>query len=323
MAVELLDGGCGEELFKRGVPDDRQIWSATAVKNPHYHGILKQIHRDFISSGSAKITACNFSITPGVGFSAQDVRILTALAGRLAKEARDSMPDAAQHVEVLGSLPPLLESYRADKIMTRSAGVEWYSIIASALSDSVDALIAETLSSREEMFQATFAAFRTTNLPLYASWTLGGDGKLRSGESVSSSITDLLNFIEDECKEDPRQRLRGVLFNCCEPESISKALQELQDNADLLSVLREKGIKLGAYANALAPVSEGWELATSDAPQPMRDDLNPRQYGNFVLQWVKEFGLELVGGCCGIGPDHIAALRDVLRKEGMLASAGR
>jgi hypothetical protein len=51
--IILLDGGTGEELFRRGVPDDRQIWSAKAVVDSQYHNILKEVHKvsfDFSSS---------------------------------------------------------------------------------------------------------------------------------------------------------------------------------------------------------------------------------------------------------------------------------
>ena len=37
----LLDGGTGEELFLRGVPDDRKIWSATAIVHEKYHSIVE------------------------------------------------------------------------------------------------------------------------------------------------------------------------------------------------------------------------------------------------------------------------------------------
>ncbi len=53
----------------------------------------------------------------GVGFSDSEVEKLTSEAGRLAKVARDGMK-GAKYVKVLGSLPPLLESCRPDKVIT-------------------------------------------------------------------------------------------------------------------------------------------------------------------------------------------------------------
>ena len=59
----LLDGGTGEKLFLRGVKDDRKIWSATAIVNKEYHGILEEVHRSFIDAGSQAITTNSYGIT--------------------------------------------------------------------------------------------------------------------------------------------------------------------------------------------------------------------------------------------------------------------
>ncbi len=60
----------------------------------------------------------------GVGFTASEVEKLTAEAGRLAQVARNGMKDA-EYVTILGSLPPLLESYRPDKVIT---SIIWRSV---------------------------------------------------------------------------------------------------------------------------------------------------------------------------------------------------
>jgi S-methylmethionine-dependent homocysteine/selenocysteine methylase len=46
-----------------------------------------------------------------------------------------------------------------------------------------------------------------------------------------------------------------------------------------------------------------------------RHDLDPDAYADFALGWV-EAGLDIVGGCCEVGPPHIAALRDRLEAAG-------
>ncbi len=44
---------------------------------------------------------------------------------------------------------------------------------------------------------------------------------------------------------------------------------------------------------------------------PARGDLGPEAYAGFAREW-RTMGAEIVGGCCGIGPDHIAELRSRL-----------
>ena len=88
----LLDGGTGEELFLRGVKDDRKIWSATAILNEQYHTIVEDVHRSFINAGSQAITTNSYGITPGVGFTdGHEVKRLVGISGEIARRV------AAQH----------------------------------------------------------------------------------------------------------------------------------------------------------------------------------------------------------------------------------
>lgn len=73
---------------------------------------------------------------------------------------------------------------------------------------------------------------------------------------------------------------------------------------------------LGAYANRLTPVDPDWTLASSEGAQAMRDDLSPDKYSReFVNLWRSSNqigGVQLIGGCCGIGADHISVLNALL-----------
>jgi S-methylmethionine-dependent homocysteine/selenocysteine methylase len=92
----------------------------------------------------------------------------------------------------------------------------------------------------------------------------------------------------------------AILFNCSEPEAINRALQTIKVDKALLDSLHTRGILLGAYANRLTPVASDWSLAESTGSQPMREDLGPQQYYNsFVATWIRDLGVQLVGGCCG------------------------
>ncbi len=65
-------------------------------------------------------------------------------------------------------------------------------------------------------------------------------------------------------------------------------------------------IPLGAYANAFLP-KDGRAQANEELSE-LRDDLDPAGYLGFARAWAAR-GATIVGGCCGIGPEHIAALR--------------
>lgn len=106
----------------------------------------------------------------------------------------------------------------------------------------------------------------------------------------------------------------AVLFNCCEPESITKALSQIAKNPNLSqrlhghyhSIHNASKILLGAYPNRLTAVDPNWTLANSNEPQPFRQDLNEKDYWEkFVSLWINTLGVQIVGGCCGITPEHI------------------
>ena len=205
--VFLLDGGTGEELFRRGVPDDRKIWSATAVVHPTHHATLQAVHRSFLQVGCQAVTTNSYGITPGVGFSVDEIRQHCATAGQLARQVVNDHHLAAF---VLGSLGPLVESYRPDLILEHKAGVAIYQVMMQALAPTVDAFLAETLSSVEESMQPVDAlAQEGLQKSILISYTLQSDGKLRSGEVADSALRRILDYA------DERNVKGGSLLRCC------------------------------------------------------------------------------------------------------------
>jgi len=80
------------------------------------------------------------------------------------------------------------------------------------------------------------------------------------------------------------------------PETVERALD----------VLLEHTPRAGVYANAfqsIAPLDAGGTVAGLKA----REDLEPKSYADFAMNWV-ERGLQIIGGCCEVGPAHIAEL---------------
>lgn len=296
--VFILDGGTGEELFRHGVPDDRKIWSATAVVNEEYHEALRNVHRSFIQAGSDAITTNSYGITPGVGFTPKEVQKYVALSARLAQQSLIKEKETF----VLGSISPLVESYRPDLVSDHIVGVAGYVTMIKSLlsSQSIDCILAETLSSSEEATQAIEALGQCRqDMPIMVSFTLNSSGKVRSNESVCDAIRCIVNFSEMQ-----NVLLAGILFNCSEPEAIHIALREIYEDSHLKNLLLKKTIRLGAYANRLTPIEENWSLEESEEAQPMRE-ISPDQYLEEVDIWVKRLGVTMVGGCCGIQPEHI------------------
>lgn len=110
---------------------------------------------------------------------------------------------------------------------------------------------------------------------------------LRSGE-ILEQAAELLT----------RLNIQTVLFNCCQPEVVLQAIQQIK-------TLLPESVKIGAYANAFPPQDE--QATANDGLDELREDLNPSAYLAFAKQW-HEAGASMIGGCCGIGPEHIAEL---------------
>ena len=98
----------------------------------------------------------------------------------------------------------------------------------------------------------------------------------------------------------------AILFNCSQPETISDAIRVAKDVLANSSDERIQNIKVGAYANAFAPQPK--DATANDGLDEVRPDLTPDTYTVWVKEW-KDMGADMIGGCCGIGVEHIAAIK--------------
>jgi homocysteine S-methyltransferase len=157
-------------------------------------------------------------------------------------------------------------------------------------------ILCETMSSLA-MAEAASLGAQAAGKPIWLSVSVDDhDGtRLRSGEPVA----ELTGVVE-------RYPVAAVLANCSVPEVMTAALAEL----------RGLGLPVGAYANGFTHISDGF---LQDAPTVKelthRHDLTPEKYGDFAMSWV-EMGVTIVGGCCEVGPAHIAHLAHRLRDAG-------
>jgi S-methylmethionine-dependent homocysteine/selenocysteine methylase len=286
----ILDGGMGRELHRSGAPFRQPEWSALAlIEGPEY---VRRAHDAFIAAGADAITTNSYAIVPfhiGEERFRKDGRMLADRAGRIAREAADAAP---RKVTVAGSLPPLFGSYRPDLFIEKeAAGIA--AILIEGLKPHVDVWLAETQGSIAEAASLK-KAIGDDNRPFWVSFTLE-DGanayppKLRSQEPVEAAVKAALDW-----------KAEALLFNCSQPEVMGAALDAAR------AALGGAPLTLGVYANAFPPQSEDAEA--NAGLSDIRADLDPPRYLKFVQDW-RTRGAGIVGGCCGIGPEHIAAIR--------------
>lgn len=288
--VVLLDGGMGQELFHRGVRGPKSIWSAYALfAAPE---AVVAVHKDFIRAGARIITTNSYSATrrrlseAGIG---DRFGYLNRTAGELARRARD---ESGADVLIAGSLPPLGGTYRPDLAGRFDEMESLYREQAEILAPYVDMFLCETMSASIEA-QAAVAGAATTGKPIWVAWSLADRGvpQLRSGETVASAVATMSAL-----------PVSGFLLNCCAPESVTAAMPELA----------AMGFdRIGGYANAYVGIPHKWEAKSGPLTLRVRDDLDPDAYAAHAQSWI-DAGASVVGGCCEIGPAHIARLRELL-----------
>jgi S-methylmethionine-dependent homocysteine/selenocysteine methylase len=171
-------------------------------------------------------------------------------------------------------LAPLEDCYRPDLSPAdpRPEHRELARLLAAA---GVDVILCETFPHVGEALIALEEAV-ATGVETWVSFTAGPDATLLSPEAMEAGA-----------REAARRGAGRVLVNC------TPATRTLPYVERLANV----GVPCGAYANAGLP-SEG--LGWRDAPDVHR-------YADLAESWVRA-GATLVGGCCGTGPAHIAAL---------------
>lgn len=295
--ITILDGGTGRELLRIGAPFRQPEWSALALlEAPEFVG---RVHRAFVDAGADVITTNSYALVPfhiGTERFASDGARLAALAGDLAREAAAGAP---RRVRVAGSLPPICGSYRADWFDAGFAR-PILEVLIAGLAPSVDYWQGETLSTIAEA-ELVRSVLGDDRRPLWLSFTLAderpipGLPRLRSGEPAGEAVAAAI-----------RLGAAAVLFNCSQPEVMADAVERAREVLTAARRFGSGGIEIGVYANAFPPATST-AAANSDLNE-IRADLTPSGYLALAREWVR-LGATIVGGCCGIGPEHIAALR--------------
>ncbi|MFP4183505.1 MAG: homocysteine S-methyltransferase family protein [Halorhodospira sp.] len=290
--VVLLDGGMGQELRRRSSLPASPLWSAQVMLDePH---LVTAAHRDFIEASAQVIIANTYSATPQRLARDSDPALFESLHTAALSAARQAREESGQAVRIAGCLPPLVASYRPDLAPDETTCLEAYRQMVAAQAEGVDLFICETMSLAREARTATLAAAES-NLPVWTAFTVDdGDGtRLRSGEPLTEAAREVLAAGAER-----------VLVNCAVPEAVTTAMGEL---AGL-------GAPFGGYANGFTSVAALQPGGTVDVLEA-RTDLDPETYAEHALGWVEQ-GATLVGGCCEVGPAHIAALAERLAAAG-------
>ncbi|GGX41187.1 homocysteine S-methyltransferase [Tateyamaria omphalii] len=291
--ITLLDGGMGQELVHRAGDKPTPLWSTQIMLD--HPGLVTQVHADFFAAGATIATTNSYAIhhdrltdTPVEG-------AFSALHQSALYEARTARREHGSG-RIAGAIGPLRASYRPDLHPASDVAVPLFAEVAELLAPACDLLICETVASLAHA-RDILAASVPMGLPVWLALTVDDrDGsKLRSGEPVADAVP-----VAEEGSAS------ALLINCSAPEAIPAAL----------AALTTSSLPYGAYAN-------GFEQITSDflENKPTVDSLSARRdftpvlYADHAMSWI-DAGATIVGGCCEVGPAHIAEIARRLKAAG-------
>ena len=280
----ILDGGMGQELVARA-GKATSLWSVQALLDAPE--VVRQVHDEYFAAGADIATTNSYSVLPDrlePHGMLDRLEELARLACQLASDAREAHGSGM----VAGGLGPQGFSYQPDKAPPAEQAAEAYAKLAQIHAQYVDVHLLETMSSVDQARGGLMGA-GVTGKPVWVALSVRDDDgtRLRSGELVS----DVMPLLEEF---DPA----AVFINCSKPEAVDTAVP----------ILAKSGRVVGAYANGFTGIAADFNKvgATVDMLSARRD-LGPNAYADFADGWAAN-GATIIGGCCEVGPAHIAEL---------------
>ncbi|UQS29786.1 homocysteine S-methyltransferase [Streptomyces fradiae] len=294
-AALVLDGGLSHQLESAGHDLGDALWSARLlVEDPE---ALVAAHLAFYEAGADVVTSAGYQAT-FEGFARRGIGRECA-AGLLALSV-DLVRRAARRAAAAGAGRPLWVAASAGPYGAMLAdGSEYrgrYGIGTAALeafhrprlevlaAAAPDVLALETVPDADEA-RALLRAVRGLGVPAWLSYTVSGD-RTRAGQPLEEAFGLLADAEE----------VVAVGVNCCAPEDALRAVEV---------AARVTGKPVVVYPNS----GERWDAAA----RCWRG--RPAFSADLAEEW-REAGARLIGGCCRVGPDTVAAVAERLRGRG-------
>lgn len=270
--ILIGDGAMGTRIYEKGVAPGR-AFDELNLSTPH---LIRVIHREYIQAGSDVLETNTFSANrirlKKYGLEAK-VREINEAGARIAREA------AGKDHFVAGSVGPLTGAVREEDPPTPESKRDIFAEQIGALAEGgADVILLETFTDLDELKTAVEAARQACSLPVVCMLAFTDRMKTPLGVTAEEALRELEAAGADV-----------VGANCTVPFWTQKVIEWMGGRTKT---------KLAAYANAGMPeYVDGRFLYLT----------TPDYFARIGQQMVRD-GANLVGGCCGTGPEHIAAL---------------
>lgn len=300
--VALFDGAMGTSLQKLDLTPEQFGGERTAGCNDYlvisYPKAVETVHRSFLAAGADVIETCTFRsnrITLAEYGLSNRVLEINREAATLAKKAATEFSSPGSPRLVAGSIGPSgkLPSMNDPELsnVTFSELADVFREQAQGLLEGgVDLLLIETSQDILEVkaaIRGIYQALKETGIivPIQAQVTLDTTGRMLLGTDIAAVLAILEGMGIDV-----------IGLNCSTgPDFMREPIRYLGAHSTLpVSCIPNAGLPMNVDGQAVYPM----------LPEPFAREL---------LEFVTEFKINVVGGCCGTTPDHIRLLADLLK----------
>ncbi len=295
--VLVADGAMGTMLqaSQASLSDFDGHEGCNEILNVTRPDVVRAVHHGYLDAGADCITTNTFGANLGnLGEYGLTARIaeLSEAGARLARAAADQYATPGRPRWVLGSVGPGTKLPTLGHVAFAELRDAYQRNVAGLLRGGADAIIIETCQDLLQAKAAVIGARRAMaaagpTVPLIAQVTIETTGAMLLGSEIGAALTAL---------EPLGITMLGL--NCATgPGEMGEHLRYLSGHAR---------VPLSCMPNAGLP-----ELTPDGARYP----LSPGQLADAHEAFSTEFGLALVGGCCGTTPEHVSAVVDRVRSR--------
>ncbi len=277
----VFDGAMGTMLHSKGENFDTCL-DALNLTNP---ALVAEVHREYIEAGAQVITTNTFGANRyklAEHGLADQLEAINCAGVSLAKKVVEA---SFKDVLIAGDVGPLgVRLAPFGRVTSEEAQSVFAEQISALAACDVDVIILETISDLYEIREGICAARQVCDLPVIASMTFTRDDRTLLGDSPQKVAQWLHEATADvigiNCSEGPAQVLR-----------IARLMRQAVPDARIL-----------VMPNAGWPERVGGRIMYPAGPD---------YFGEYALAFRKA-GMDVIGGCCGTTPAHIAAMRYAL-----------
>jgi 5-methyltetrahydrofolate--homocysteine methyltransferase len=288
--VVVADGAMGTMLQAQNptMDDFEGLEGCNEILNVSRPDLVRAVHEGFFAVGCDAVETNTFGANLanlGEYDVADRIREFAEAGTRLAREVADGFSTPGRPRWVIGSVGPGTKLPTLGHVRYADLRDAYQTQVDGMIAGGADAVLVETA---QDLLQAKAAlngarrAFRATGitLPLFVQVTVETTGTMLLGSEIGAALTAL----------EPLE-IDLIGLNCATgPAEMSEHLRHLSRNAR---------IGLSCMPNAGLP-----QLTSEGATFP----LTPKELADAHDHFTRDFGLSLVGGCCGTTPEHLRAV---------------